>query len=465
MQNLYNPLLNISPLDGRYHDKLDTLRPLVSEYGLMRFRLNVEIEWFIHLSKHELLKEIPALQPAEIKFLYDIVHNFSLDDAEQIKTIEKETRHDVKAIEYFLKTKMEHNSNLASLKEFIHFACTSEDINNLSYACMLRDVRVQCLLPALEKITRHLRTLSHQYANVAMLSRTHGQIATPTTFGKEMANVVARLSRQQSALKNAEISGKINGAVGNFNAHVCAYPELDWLSICQTFVENLQLHWEPYTTQIDPHDNLATFLDIVSRINIILIDFSRDIWTYISQDYLSQKMNKNDVGSSTMPHKINPIDFENAEGNLGVSIALSDHLSNKLPISRLQRDLSDSTVLRNLGLCFGHALLGYQAISAGLDKITLNQEKLSQDLANHWEVLSEAIQTVMRRYGVDTPYEKLKALTRGQDLDRKKLHAFIDAQILPDPVKIQLKLLRPDLYIGYAERLATELGSHCPDEP
>ncbi|MFA6037308.1 MAG: adenylosuccinate lyase [Legionellales bacterium] len=449
-------LTALSPLDGRYAKKCDALRPVLSEYALLKFRLMIEIHWLIHLSQQENMPEIKAISSADQDFLHKILEDFTVQEAQEVKKIESTTKHDVKAIEYYLKNKIKDHKNLASLMEFIHFSCTSEDINNLSYALMLKETQEKIIIPMINNLVKKLTSMAHEYASAAMLSRTHGQAASPTTMGKEIANVVARLNHQLDLISKINMFGKINGAVGNFNAHHVAYPEVDWVVVSKTFVEKLGLHFQTFTTQIEPHDQIAELLQNLIRINTILIDFSRDIWGYISLGYFSQHAIAGEVGSSTMPHKINPIDFENAEGNLGISNALASHLAEKLPISRWQRDLTDSTVLRNLGPVFGHAYLAYTAILQGLEKLALNSEKLNEDLNNNWEVLGEAIQTVMRRYGIPEPYEKLKALTRGKKLDQKMLHEFIDEQELPAEVKVQLKNLTPMNYTGYAERLVKQ---------
>lgn len=446
-------LIALSPLDGRYAQKCDPLRPLLSEYALLKFRLTVEIHWLIHLSQQENMPEIKPISAQDQDFLHKIIHDFTINEAQEIKTIENTTKHDVKAVEYYLKNKIKDHKNLASLMEFIHFSCTSEDINNLSYALMLKETQTKIITPKINELVKKLSFMAHDYASQPMLSRTHGQAASPTTMGKEMANVVARLNHQLDLFSKVTMFGKINGAVGNFNAHAAAYPEVDWVMVSKTFIEKLDLHFQTFTTQIEPHDQIAELLQDLMRINTILIDFSRDIWGYISLGYFTQQAIAGEVGSSTMPHKINPIDFENAEGNLGISNALASHLAEKLPISRWQRDLTDSTVLRNLGTVFGHAYLAYTAILQGLEKLALNPDRLNEDLNNNWEVLGEAIQTVMRRYGISEPYEKLKTLTRGKKLDQKTLHDFIDTQELPTEVKAQLKNLTPMNYTGYAEKL------------
>lgn len=448
---LLSSLTAISPVDGRYSETTASLRPIFSEYGLIRFRFIIEIRWLQFLSQH--LKEI-QLTEADQAFLNEKIATFSENDAQAIKTIEKTSNHDLKAVEYFLKQGFSHSPSLEKAKEFIHFACTSDDINNLAYSLMLKAGRDECLLPALEHIQKQLSAMAHDYAALPMLARTHGQAATPTTLGKEMANIKHRLDRQIEQLKNQTLFGKLNGAVGNFNAHHMAYPELDWPTLAKTFVESLGLSYQTHVTQIEPHDGLAEYADIVSRLNTILIDFSRDMWAYISLAYFSQKKKEEEVGSSTMPHKINPIDFENAEGNLSLANALWHCFSSRLPISRWQRDLVDSTLLRNLGVAHAHTLIACKALSRGLNKVYPNLEALKADLAQHWEVLTEAIQTVMRRYGLPEPYEQLKALSRGKMLKQSDLSQFIDGLKLPNDVKKSLKDLSPHNYLGYAEKLA-----------
>lgn len=447
-------LTAISPIDGRYASQVAELRSSLSEFGLIHARLTVEIRWLQALANHPEIKEIPALSKSANIFLEALIQEFTLDDALRIKEIEKTTNHDVKALEYFLKEKCLQHDEIQHISEFIHFACTSEDINNLSYALMVKATREQHLLSLIDQIIKTITQYAHDFADMPMLSRTHGQPATPTTMGKELANVVYRLKRQKKQLKNIALLGKINGAVGNFNAHTCAYPCVDWSSLSEQFVTNLGLEYNPYTTQIEPHDYLAELFDACTRINTVLIDLSRDIWGYISLNYFKQKMVAGEIGSSTMPHKVNPIDFENAEGNLGIANALFHHFATKLPISRWQRDLTDSTVLRNIGSAFAHSTLAYKALLKGLKKLEINQKALEQDLNNHWEVLAEPIQTVMRRYGIEAPYEKLKELTRGKDLDQANITAFIDTLALPDEVKHSLKQLSPANYLGLAASLS-----------
>lgn len=447
----------LSPLDGRYNNKLDCLRPICSEYGLMRYRLLVEIRWLQLLAQTPEIAEVKSFSPTAIEFLEHSFTQFDQVAAKRIKAIERITNHDVKAIEYYLKEIIATQPELTHAAEFIHFACTSEDINNLAYGLMVKTARDECLLPMIDNLIYQLHKMAHDYADKPMLARTHGQPASPTTVGKEIANVVARLQRQRDQIHHAPLLGKLNGAVGNFNAHLIAYPEIDWSKLSKQFVESLGLSWNPYTTQIEPHDALAELLQAIMRFNTILIDFDRDIWSYIAIGYFKQRVVKGEVGSSTMPHKVNPIDFENSEGNLGIANALLDHFSNKLPLSRWQRDLTDSTVLRNLGVAFGHSLLAYQNTLQGLNKLDLNQDRLEQDLNENWEVLAEAVQTVMRRYGLEQPYEKLKELTRGQRINQQGLVEFIDSLALPNAVKSELKKLTPPRYIGNAEMQAKTL--------
>lgn len=450
-------LTALSPLDGRYASKVETLRPIFSEFGLMHRRVHVEIEWLLALAADKGIEELPAFTPDQVARLKGIASDFSVDDGARIKTIEATTNHDVKAVEYFIKERIGNDESLAQAKEFVHFACTSEDINNLSYALMLRDAREQVLLPALDGIIAKLRELAHANAGLPMLSRTHGQTASPSTLGKELANVVARLERQRKQLAAVEIPGKINGAVGNYNAHAITYPELDWRGFSQRFVESLGLDYNAYTTQIEPHDGVAEYCDVVRRANIILIDLARDIWGYISLGYFKQALKAGEVGSSTMPHKVNPIDFENAEGNFGLANALLGHFAEKLPISRWQRDLTDSTVLRALGTAFGHTLVALESLKKGLGKLTVNADRLSDDLDASWEVLAEAVQTVMRRYDLPEPYEQLKALTRGQGITKDSMRTFITGLDLPADAKQRLLELTPGGYIGLAEPLAKDI--------
>lgn len=445
-------LTALSPLDGRYADKVAPLKANFSELGLFKARLIVEVEWLKALAAEDQIKEVKPLSADAIKTLDALVANFDEAAGQKIKDFEKTTRHDVKAIEYYLKDAIKNHAELNSVSEFIHFACTSEDINNVSYALMIKEGR-ETLLQIIQKIEAHLLQLAHDHARQAMLSRTHGQSASPTTVGKEFANVMARVQIAKENLMSAPIKGKINGAVGCFNAHAIAYPNVDWMQLSQRFIENLGLTHNPLTTQIEPHDWMAQLLDALARLNTILIDLSRDVWGYIAWDYFKQKLVEGEVGSSTMPHKVNPIDFENAEGNFGICNALARHLSEKLPISRWQRDLSDSTVQRNFGVVFGHALLGYQSLLVGLGKLEINKTAIDKDLDAHWEVLAEAIQTVMRRYGIEAPYEKLKALTRGQTLNAEIFEAFIMEQDLPADVKQTLSALTPATYVGLAQDL------------
>ncbi|RDI99573.1 adenylosuccinate lyase [Dyella solisilvae] len=450
-------LTALSPLDGRYASKVETLRPIFSEFGLMHRRVHVEIEWLLALAADKGIVELPAFSAEQVVKLKGIAADFSVDDGTRIKTIEATTNHDVKAVEYFIKERIGNDAALAQAKEFVHFACTSEDINNLSYALMLRDAREQVLLPMIDGIIAQLRTMAHDNAGLPMLSRTHGQTASPSTLGKELANVVARLERQRKQLAAVEIPGKINGAVGNYNAHAITYPELDWRGFSQRFVESLGLDYNPYTTQIEPHDGVAEYCDVIRRANIILIDLARDIWGYISLGYFKQALKAGEVGSSTMPHKVNPIDFENAEGNFGLANALLGHFAEKLPISRWQRDLTDSTVLRALGTAFGHSLVALESLKKGLGKLTVNADRLAADLDASWEVLAEAVQTVMRRYGLPEPYEQLKALTRGQGITKDSMRTFITGLDLPADAKQRLLDLTPGGYIGLAEPLARDI--------
>ncbi|UJF24932.1 adenylosuccinate lyase [Suttonella sp. R2A3] len=450
----FNALTAVSAVDGRYGDKTADLREIFSEYGLIKYRYRVELRWLQTLANHPQIEELQPLSDEGAAFINALYEGFDLETAEAIKTIERTTNHDVKAVEYRLKEDLSANDELKGKIEFTHFACTSEDINNLSYALMLRDGR-DLLLARYQRITDALAELSAREAQTAMLARTHGQPASPTTLGKEIANVHARLSRQLNQLKHQEMLGKINGAVGNFNAHHITYPDIDWPALAQTFVsETLQLTYNPMTTQIEPHDYIAELLDNVARINTILLDFARDIWGYISVNYFKQKVIAGEVGSSTMPHKVNPIDFENAEGNFGIANALAQHLAAKLPVSRFQRDLSDSTALRSLGTAFGHTLIALAALEKGIGKLETNHEVIAADLAANPEVLGEAVQTVMRRYDIPEPYEKLKALTRGQKITPEKLAEFIDTLDLPDEAKARLRTLKPGEYIGLAVSLS-----------
>ncbi|MGO3056220.1 adenylosuccinate lyase [Halomonas sp. AOP43-A1-21] len=449
-------LTALSPVDGRYGSKASALREHFSEFGLIRARVIVEVRWLQRLAEHSQIVEVPPLSAGATAFLEQLISEFSLDDAERIKEIERTTNHDVKAVEYFLKEKIAGNAELNAVTEFIHFACTSEDINNLSYGVMLAD-GLQALLPTMHEVADEVAKLAIAHAAQPMLSRTHGQTASPTTLGKEMANVAYRLKRQLKQIERVEILGKINGAVGNYNAHLATYPEIDWEENARTFVEGLGLSFNPYTTQIEPHDYIAELFDAVCRFNTILIDFNRDVWGYISLGYFKQRTVAGEIGSSTMPHKVNPIDFENSEGNLGLANAVLNHLAQKLPISRWQRDLTDSTVLRNLGVGLAYGLIGYHAGLKGISKLEANPERLAEDLNNSWEVLAEPIQTVMRRYGIEKPYEKLKELTRGKRIDQAGFAAFIDTLELPADVKAELKDLSPASYIGNAQAQAEAL--------
>jgi len=445
-----NELTAISPVDGRYGSKTSAFRDLFSEYGLIKHRVLVEVRWFQALAAHAEISEVPELDETATDVLNSIVDNFSLSDAERVKTIERTTNHDVKAVEYFLKEKIQGNAMLEASNEFLHFACTSEDINNLSHGLMLKAGRDDVLLPAMDEIIDTLSKQAQEYASQPMLSRTHGQTASPTTVGKELANVVYRLRKQREQVVNIEIVGKANGAVGNYNAHISAYPEIDWPAFSQKFIESIGLSINPFTIQIEPHDYMAEMFDAISRFNTILIDFSRDIWAYISNAYFKQKTVAGEIGSSTMPHKVNPIDFENAEGNLGIANALFNHLSLKLPISRWQRDLTDSTVLRNLGVGFAHSLIAYQSLLKGLNKLEINAGVIEADLNSSWEVLAEPIQTVMRRYGIENPYEKLKELTRGKAITQQAFQEFIQTLDIPEDAREKLLALTPMNYIGNA---------------
>src|SRR5690606_29425028 len=436
-------LLALSPLDGRYAGKVDALRPIFSEYGLIRARVRVEIEWLLALAAEPGIVELPAFSDGARQRLRDLASGFSVAHAARVKEIERTTNHDVKAVEYFIKEQLRDDAELGPALEFVHFACSSEDINNLSYALMLRQARDEVLLPALDGVTASLRRLAHEQAAQPMLSRTHGQTASPTTLGKEVANVVARLERQRRQIAAVELSGKINGAVGNYNAHTISYPDVDWPAFAQRFVESLGLPFNPYTTQIEPHDNVAELGDAVRRANTVLVDLARDIWGYISLGYFKQKLKEGEIGSSTMPHKVNPIDFENAEGNFGIANALFEHFSSKLPISRWQRDLTDSTVLRALGTAFGHTQVGLDSLAKGLSKLEVNPQRLDADLDAAWEVLAEAVQTVMRRHGLPNPYEQLKALTRGQGITAESMRGFIASLDLPEDARARLAALTP----------------------
>jgi adenylosuccinate lyase len=448
-------LTALSPLDGRYAQKVDALRECFGEFALIRDRVRVEIAWLLALADEPAVREVPTFSDEARRLLADIGASFATHDAARVKAIERTTNHDVKAVEYWLKARIENVPELARVSEFIHFACTSEDINNLAYGIALAHARQAVLLPSLEAIATDLRRMAHAYADWSMLARTHGQPATPTTLGKELANVYARLERQIAAFAKIPIKGKMNGAVGNYNAHVLAYPDVDWERLAAKTVASLGLEFSPYTTQIEPHDGIAEYCDVLARTNTILIDLDRDVWGYVSLGYFRQRMREGEVGSSTMPHKVNPIDFENSEGNLGLANALLRHLAEKLPVSRWQRDLTDSTVLRNLGVAVGHAHLGYLALRQGLAKLDADRERMASDLDANWEVLAEAIQTVMRRYGLPEPYEQLKALTRGKSgMTRESLRAFIDTLPLPEDAKARLRTLTPARYVGIGESLA-----------
>ncbi|MCP5089458.1 MAG: adenylosuccinate lyase [Gammaproteobacteria bacterium] len=452
-----SPLRALSPIDGRYAEKVDDLRNTFSEYGLIRFRVLVEVRWLQCLADEPDIAELGPVSSVMKDVLNRIVDDFSLDDAERVKLIESTTNHDVKAVEYFIREKLGDGPETQVLKDFLHFSCTSEDINNLSYALMLRESRSDVLLPQMRRLRNQLKTMAHENADVPMLSRTHGQTASPTTLGKELANVVARLDRAQRQFAAVEILGKFNGAVGNYNAHVAAYPNVDWPAISHRFIEALGLHPNPYTTQIEPHDWTAEYAHALLRYNTILIDFARDIWAYISLGYFKQKVARNEVGSSTMPHKVNPIDFENAEGNLGVANALLGHFAEKLPISRWQRDLTDSTVQRNFGVATGHVVIAIKSLQKGVGKLQVNQDKIHADVSVAWEVLAEAVQTVMRRYGIPEPYEKLKSLTRGQAVSKEILVDFVNSLDIPDDAKRRLLDLTPESYTGLATGQARDI--------
>ncbi|MAD74617.1 MAG: adenylosuccinate lyase [Rheinheimera sp.] len=452
-----NALTTISPVDGRYGSKTVELRPYFSEFGLIKYRVTVEVRWLQQLAATPAIAEVPALSAEANQLLDDIVDNFSLADAQRVKDIERTTNHDVKAVEYLLKEKVAANSELNAISEFIHFACTSEDINNLSHGLMLSQARNDVLLPQCDALLAAIKNLAQQHKTVAMMARTHGQPASPTTMGKEMANVYARLQRQRDQIAAVDIMGKINGAVGNYNAHLSAYPNLDWHQFAEQFVTSLGLSFNPYTTQIEPHDYIAELFDAIARFNTILLDFDRDVWGYIALGHFKQKTVAGEIGSSTMPHKVNPIDFENSEGNLGIANALFNHLSAKLPVSRWQRDLTDSTVLRNLGMGFGYTLIAYQATLKGISKLEVNAPALLAELDSNWELLAEPVQTVMRKYGIEKPYEKLKELTRGKRINQADLARFIDTLELPEAVKAELKQLTPANYIGDAIALVNKL--------
>jgi adenylosuccinate lyase len=447
-------LTAISPIDGRYGSKTEALRPIFSEFGLIHNRVRVEIAWLKALAADPRIGEVPELSDAASRRLDAIADGFGVEEAGRVKAIERTTNHDVKAVEYFLKESVADNGELAAVSEFIHFACTSEDINNLAHGLMLRAGRDDVLLPAMDQVIDAVRALAHRDAELPMLSRTHGQPASPTTLGKEMANVVHRLRAQRDAIAAVPLLGKINGAVGNYNAHLATYPDIDWPAFARQFVESLGLTWNPYTIQIEPHDGMAELFDAIARFNTVLLDFCRDVWGYIALGYFKQRTVEGEVGSSTMPHKVNPIDFENAEGNVGIANAIFGHLAAKLPVSRWQRDLTDSTVLRNLGTGVAHTLVALQSALRGIGKLEADPARLAADLDANWEVLAEPIQTVMRRYGVEQPYEKLKALTRGRRIEPDALAAFVDTLDIPDEAKARLKALTPATYIGNAAEQA-----------
>ncbi len=447
----------LSPTDGRYADKVGSLRDILSEFGLLRYRILVEVRWLQLLADEPGVAELPPLSSVMKDVLNQVVDDFDADDAQRIKKIEASTNHDVKAVEYYIREQIGSGADARNIGDFIHFACTSEDINNLAYALMLRTARDDVLLPQMRELSTKLRSMAKEYAGLAMLSRTHGQAASPTTVGKELANVVARLSGARDQLAAVDIRGKFNGAVGNFNAHVIAYPDVDWPAVSARFVESLGLTPNEFTTQIEPHDWTASYAHALVRYNTVLLDFCRDIWAYVSLGYFQQRASTDEVGSSTMPHKVNPIDFENAEGNLGVANALLDHFAAKLPVSRWQRDLTDSTVQRNFGVAIAHVLIGIQSVIRGLGKLEANAQAMARDLEQSWEVLGEAVQTVMRRYGIPEPYEKLKELTRGKVVDRELLHEFIASLEIPDDAKQRLLDLTPSGYTGLAEFLARKL--------
>jgi adenylosuccinate lyase len=451
------PLVALSPLDGRYGEKVAALRAHFSEYGLIRNRVRVEIAWLKALAAEPRLADVPPFSAETVAELDQVVAEFSAADAEAIKAIEARTNHDVKAMEYWLKERLSDNAEVMQVSEFIHFGCTSEDINNLSHALMLKEAREAILLPGLDQVIERLVALAHELAELPMLSRTHGQPASPTTLGKEMANVAARLRRARSRIAGVSLTAKFNGAVGNYNAHLAAYPEFDWEALARRFVESFGLEFNPYTIQIEPHDAMAELFDACARANTVLLDLDRDVWLYISLGYFKQKLKAGEIGSSTMPHKVNPIDFENSEGNLGLANALFRHLADKLPVSRLQRDLSDSTVLRNMGVAFGHTLLAYDSCLKGLGKLEAEPQRLHEDLDNCWEVLAEPVQTVMRRYGVENPYEQLKDLTRGRGITREALHEFIRGLKIPDEAKQRLLIMTPASYTGKAAELARRI--------
>ncbi|OEE70159.1 adenylosuccinate lyase [Enterovibrio norvegicus FF-33] len=451
-------LTAVSPVDGRYGAKTIALRSIFSEFGLLKYRTIVEVRWLQKLAATDAIKEVPAFSPEANAILDKIAAEFSEADAMRIKDIERTTNHDVKAVEYFLKEKVADNAELHAVNEFIHFACTSEDINNTSHALMLQEAREQVLLPEIRNVIDAIKSLAVEYRDVPLLSRTHGQPASPSTMGKEMANVAYRMERQYKQIENVEILAKINGAVGNYNAHLSAYPEIDWHAFSEEFItESLGVTWNPYTTQIEPHDYIAELFDAIARFNTILLDFDRDVWGYIALGHFKQKTIAGEIGSSTMPHKVNPIDFENSEGNLGLANAIFSHLAQKLPVSRWQRDLTDSTVLRNLGVGCGYAIIAYTSTLKGISKLEINQAALEAELDKNWEVLAEPVQTVMRRYGIEKPYEKLKELTRGKRVDGEGMRVFIDGLDLPEEEKVRLKKMTPANYIGEAIKLTDQL--------
>ncbi|MBN24332.1 MAG: adenylosuccinate lyase [Alteromonadaceae bacterium] len=450
-------LTAVSPIDGRYADKTAELRSIFSEFGLLKYRVQVEVRWLQKLASTTAIEQVPAFSAEANAILDNIVATFDESHAGRIKEIERTTNHDVKAVEYFLKEQVAQNEELNAVNEFIHFACTSEDINNMSHALMLKEARDRVILPYTDKLVDELKRLAKEYQSIPMMARTHGQPASPTTMGKEMANVAYRLERQRKQIAEVAVLGKVNGAVGNYNAHLSAYPSLDWAQFAQEFVTSLGVTLNPFTTQIEPHDYIAELFDAVARFNTILIDFNRDVWGYIALGHFKQKTIAGEIGSSTMPHKVNPIDFENSEGNLGLANALFGHLASKLPVSRWQRDLTDSTVLRNLGVGVGYAIIAYQATLKGISKLQVNEQSLLNELDNNWELLAEPIQTVMRRYGIEKPYEKLKELTRGKKVNQQIMAEFIDGLELPDEAKVQLKKLTPSNYIGQAVDLVNQI--------
>ncbi|WP_439106905.1 adenylosuccinate lyase [Congregibacter sp.] len=452
-----SPLTAVTPLDGRYASKTRPLADMFSEYGLIRRRVVVEVHWLLALSREPAITEVPPLSPQAVTRLQGIADNFSVDDAADIKAIEATTNHDVKAVEYFIKQRFESDEELQRISEFVHFACTSEDINNLSHALMLRDGLTQVLMPGFEKLATTLSGMARDLAEQPMLSRTHGQTASPTTMGKEIANSVARLNRQLTRISSVPLLGKMNGAVGNYNAHLASYPHIDWEAFSAAFIANLGLKQNPYTTQIEPHDYMAELFDAIGGANTVMLDFSRDVWGYISLGYFKQRTVAGEIGSSTMPHKVNPIDFENAEGNLGLANAVFTHLSDKLPVSRWQRDLSDSTVLRNMGIGFAYTLIALESLAKGIGKLESNPARMDDDLDASWEVLAEPIQTVMRRYGVEEPYEKLKALTRGQRVTAQRIREFIDTLDIPEEAREGLRELTPASYVGNAAEQARNI--------